>query len=105
MDACREIKIYAIDQEVDFGLRIDPITIVGGTYLEIQGLFSDTPLSMIGYKIYPDNKLMYSMTSEDLYTIINGDGNFIYKGSALLNTNTLLLVIFYLVMIMFFSFY
>ena len=45
------------------------------------------------------------MTSEDLYTIINGDGNFIYKGSALLNTNTLLLVIFYLVMIMFFSFY
>ena len=58
MDACREIKIYAIDQEVDFGLRIDPITIVGGTYLEIQELSSDTPLSMIGYSISPDSKHM-----------------------------------------------
>jgi hypothetical protein len=88
-DVCKEIKIFGIDKESDFGILLDPINIIGGTYYEVRGLVTNIEVTIVGYSILLDRKGSITETSQDILNSLISGKNFINIGSPFSKRNSL----------------
>lgn len=83
-EKCKEIKIYGIEKESDFGLNFDIASeIIGGTYYKINSIFSEMQVqySIVGYSIFKDFSIDPKTPQLDILSLVQNDKYFQFLGT------------------------